>query len=222
MSHIVHWFGHVKLPYHLPYCSTVHQYSPPSQQAGTRLMVINKVALGNVKELYKFDMTLNQAPEGHHSTHGVSSRSAHPIESEFEVHFSPSMNMHARMRTYTFDWQTLCYNIVIKCDYVGWTLFHNPIPNTNPNFYLLTQQLNTKIVILFYTNQLSHLQVEYFIVFPSYNAQRMTIVIDILDWINANKWARGWGVSCQVFQWHKEFPSFAWKLGNYFIHHKRR
>ncbi|XP_071788483.1 protein mono-ADP-ribosyltransferase PARP4-like [Asterias amurensis] len=64
--------------------STVHQYSPPSQQACTRLMVINKVALGNVKELYKFDMTLNQAPEGHHSTHGVSSRSAHPIESEFE------------------------------------------------------------------------------------------------------------------------------------------
>ncbi|XP_038058129.1 protein mono-ADP-ribosyltransferase PARP4-like [Patiria miniata] len=52
--------------------STAQQYSSPSQQTGTRLMVVNKVALGNIKDLYWFDLSLNEAPKGYHSTHGVS------------------------------------------------------------------------------------------------------------------------------------------------------
>ncbi|XP_071788645.1 protein mono-ADP-ribosyltransferase PARP4-like [Asterias amurensis] len=65
------------------------QYSPPSQQAGTRLMFIHTVALGNVKKLYNHDYTLSEAPKGHHSTHGVSSCSAHPSafeDDEFVVY----------------------------------------------------------------------------------------------------------------------------------------
>ncbi|XP_038577213.1 protein mono-ADP-ribosyltransferase PARP4 isoform X35 [Micropterus salmoides] len=62
--------------------STSLKYSKPSETDGSRLLLVCDVALGRCKDVHKRDLTLTQAPEGHHSVHGV--RSTHKTHSEFE------------------------------------------------------------------------------------------------------------------------------------------
>lgn len=59
------------------------KYSKPSGTDGTRLLLVCDVALGHCVEFHKTNITLAQAPEGHHSVHGVSHTPNTP--SEFEV-----------------------------------------------------------------------------------------------------------------------------------------
>ena len=47
------------------------------------MMFVNKVALGSSKDFREFDMSLSEAPEGHHSTHGL--RATDEIHSQFTV-----------------------------------------------------------------------------------------------------------------------------------------
>lgn len=63
--------------------STSLKYSRPSVTDGCRLLLVCDVALGRCKDVQKRDLTLTQAPEGHHSVHGV--RRTSSIHSEFEV-----------------------------------------------------------------------------------------------------------------------------------------
>ena len=46
-------------------------YSTASKIKGTRLMLINEVALGNCLDTTERDLTLTCAPQGYHSVHGV-------------------------------------------------------------------------------------------------------------------------------------------------------
>ena len=46
-------------------------YSTASKTKGTRLMLINEVALGNCFDTTEKDLTLTCAPEGYQSVHGV-------------------------------------------------------------------------------------------------------------------------------------------------------
>ncbi|XP_049451030.1 protein mono-ADP-ribosyltransferase PARP4 isoform X2 [Epinephelus fuscoguttatus] len=62
--------------------STSLQYSKPSETDGSRLMLVCDVALGRCKDVYKRDLTLTQAPEGHDSVHGV--RRTRHIKSDFQ------------------------------------------------------------------------------------------------------------------------------------------
>ncbi|XP_078030780.1 protein mono-ADP-ribosyltransferase PARP4 isoform X2 [Epinephelus lanceolatus] len=62
--------------------STSLQYSKPSETDGSRLMLVCDVALGRCKDVYKRDLTLTQAPEGHNSVHGV--RRTRHIKSDFQ------------------------------------------------------------------------------------------------------------------------------------------
>uniref|UniRef100_A0A665X4P0 Poly [ADP-ribose] polymerase n=1 Tax=Echeneis naucrates TaxID=173247 RepID=A0A665X4P0_ECHNA len=58
------------------------KYSRVGLTDGSRLLLLCDVALGSCKDVYKKDVTLTEAPEGHHSVHGVRcSRNRH---SEFE------------------------------------------------------------------------------------------------------------------------------------------
>ncbi|XP_037543091.1 protein mono-ADP-ribosyltransferase PARP4 [Nematolebias whitei] len=58
------------------------KYSKPSETDGSRLLLVCDVALGRCKDVHKRDLTLSQAPEGHHSVHGV--RRAQNPQSDFE------------------------------------------------------------------------------------------------------------------------------------------
>ncbi|GFR66346.1 poly [ADP-ribose] polymerase [Elysia marginata] len=60
------------------------KYSAPSSTKGTRLMLINEVALGKTKEFLSHDTSLTSAPDGYDSTHGVGK--SENSESEFKVH----------------------------------------------------------------------------------------------------------------------------------------
>ncbi|KAM3862197.1 protein mono-ADP-ribosyltransferase PARP4 [Diretmus argenteus] len=62
--------------------STSLKYSKPSVTDGSRLLLVCDVALGRCRDLKKKDPSLIQAPEGHHSVHGV--RRTHNTQSEFE------------------------------------------------------------------------------------------------------------------------------------------
>nr|XP_054590936.1 protein mono-ADP-ribosyltransferase PARP4 isoform X2 [Nothobranchius furzeri] len=62
--------------------STSLKYSKPGQTDQSRLLLVCDVALGRCKEVRKKDPTLDQAPEGHHSVHGV--RRTNSIQSDFE------------------------------------------------------------------------------------------------------------------------------------------
>uniref|UniRef100_A0A3Q4BV00 Poly [ADP-ribose] polymerase n=1 Tax=Mola mola TaxID=94237 RepID=A0A3Q4BV00_MOLML len=62
--------------------STSLKYSHPNVTDGSRLLLVCDVALGRCKEVHKRDLTLTQAPEGHHSVHGVHCSST--TQSEFE------------------------------------------------------------------------------------------------------------------------------------------
>lgn len=63
--------------------STSLSYSRPSVTDGSRLLLVCDVALGRCKDVHKRDLTLTQAPEGHHSVHGV--RRTASTHSEFKV-----------------------------------------------------------------------------------------------------------------------------------------
>ncbi|BFZ25340.1 hypothetical protein BsWGS_28378 [Bradybaena similaris] len=52
--------------------STSMKYSSPSNTKGSRLLLVNEVALGSCKDYIKHDLTLVAPPEGYNSTHGVS------------------------------------------------------------------------------------------------------------------------------------------------------
>ncbi|XP_034741908.1 protein mono-ADP-ribosyltransferase PARP4 [Etheostoma cragini] len=62
--------------------STSLKYSKPSETDGSRLLLVCDVALGRCGRVHKRDLTLTQAPEGHHSVHGV--RCTPNTPSEFE------------------------------------------------------------------------------------------------------------------------------------------
>ncbi|XP_033740043.1 protein mono-ADP-ribosyltransferase PARP4-like isoform X2 [Pecten maximus] len=78
--------------------STSVKYSQVSKSRGTRMMLVNKVALGKCMDLYKHDQTLTKAPDGYFSVHGVAKTSNKPsdfTEDEYVV-YSP-------------DQQKMCY-----------------------------------------------------------------------------------------------------------------
>ncbi|AWP13565.1 putative poly [Scophthalmus maximus] len=58
------------------------KYSRPSTTDGSRLLLVCDVALGSCRDVRKRDPTLTEAPEGHHSVHGVGCTRHTP--SEFE------------------------------------------------------------------------------------------------------------------------------------------
>ncbi|XP_069388712.1 protein mono-ADP-ribosyltransferase PARP4 isoform X2 [Paralichthys olivaceus] len=62
--------------------STTLKYSRQSVADGSRLLLVCDVALGRCRDVHKRDVTLTQAPEGHHSVHGV--RCTPETHSEFE------------------------------------------------------------------------------------------------------------------------------------------
>ncbi|XP_041806571.1 protein mono-ADP-ribosyltransferase PARP4 [Chelmon rostratus] len=62
--------------------STSLKYSRPSVTDGSRLLLVCDVALGQCRDVLKRDPTLSQAPEGHHSVHGV--RHTPKTPSEFQ------------------------------------------------------------------------------------------------------------------------------------------
>uniref|UniRef100_A0A3Q1GJ99 Poly [ADP-ribose] polymerase n=1 Tax=Acanthochromis polyacanthus TaxID=80966 RepID=A0A3Q1GJ99_9TELE len=62
--------------------STCLKYSKPSETDGSRLLLVCDVALGRCSNVYKRDVTLTRAPEGHSSVHGV--RRNRNTPSEFE------------------------------------------------------------------------------------------------------------------------------------------
>lgn len=63
--------------------STSLKYSKASVTDGSRLLLVCDVVLGHCRDVHKRDPTLTQAPEGHHSVHGV--RRTPNTHSEFEV-----------------------------------------------------------------------------------------------------------------------------------------
>ncbi|GFO43316.1 poly [ADP-ribose] polymerase, partial [Plakobranchus ocellatus] len=62
--------------------STSLKYSAPSSSKGTRLLLVNEVALGHSKDYLEYDTTLTEAPEGYDSTHGVAKDDTN--QSQFE------------------------------------------------------------------------------------------------------------------------------------------
>ncbi|XP_047457616.1 protein mono-ADP-ribosyltransferase PARP4 isoform X5 [Mugil cephalus] len=62
--------------------STSLKYSKPSVTDGSRLLLVCDVALGRCRDVHQRDTTLTQAPEGHHSMHGV--RRTANAQSDFE------------------------------------------------------------------------------------------------------------------------------------------
>uniref|UniRef100_A0A8B9CL63 Poly [ADP-ribose] polymerase n=1 Tax=Anser brachyrhynchus TaxID=132585 RepID=A0A8B9CL63_9AVES len=58
------------------------KYSSPSEMDGTRLLAVCDVALGSCLDLYERDFSLNDAPSGYNSVHGV--RKTADISSDFE------------------------------------------------------------------------------------------------------------------------------------------
>ena len=62
--------------------STCLKYSKPSDSRGTRLALVNEIALGKCKEFYEFDQSLAKPPDGFDSAHGV--RSEGNVPSKFK------------------------------------------------------------------------------------------------------------------------------------------
>ncbi|XP_010125808.1 PREDICTED: poly [ADP-ribose] polymerase 4, partial [Chlamydotis macqueenii] len=62
--------------------STSIKYSSPSEMDGTRLLAVCDVALGSCLDLYERDYSLNNAPSGYDSVHGV--RKTADVSSDFE------------------------------------------------------------------------------------------------------------------------------------------
>ncbi|NXL52624.1 PARP4 polymerase, partial [Podilymbus podiceps] len=58
------------------------KYSSPSEMDGTRLLAVCDVALGSCLDLYERDYSLNNAPSGYDSVHGV--RKTADVSSDFE------------------------------------------------------------------------------------------------------------------------------------------
>uniref|UniRef100_A0A8B9ZFW7 Poly [ADP-ribose] polymerase n=1 Tax=Anas platyrhynchos TaxID=8839 RepID=A0A8B9ZFW7_ANAPL len=58
------------------------KYSSPSEMDGSRLLAVCDVALGSCLDLYERDFSLNDAPSGYNSVHGV--RKTADISSDFE------------------------------------------------------------------------------------------------------------------------------------------
>ncbi|XP_040003872.1 protein mono-ADP-ribosyltransferase PARP4 isoform X2 [Xiphias gladius] len=58
------------------------KYSKPSVTDGSRLLLVCDVALGSCRDVHRRDLALTEAPEGHHSVHGV--RRTPNTPSEFE------------------------------------------------------------------------------------------------------------------------------------------
>ena len=56
------------------YCSTSVKYSSVGKNSGTRLMLVNEVALGNIFLTTRHDTHIKSPPEGFHSLHGVPSK----------------------------------------------------------------------------------------------------------------------------------------------------
>ncbi|XP_041857533.1 protein mono-ADP-ribosyltransferase PARP4-like isoform X2 [Melanotaenia boesemani] len=70
--------------------STTLKYSKPSLTDGSRLLLVCDVALGRCRDVHKRDPTLTQAPEGHHSVHGVrGSQTTTEFEDDEYVVYSP-------------------------------------------------------------------------------------------------------------------------------------
>ncbi|KAM4700272.1 protein mono-ADP-ribosyltransferase PARP4 isoform 2-T2 [Discoglossus pictus] len=62
--------------------STSFKYTEPSENNGSRLLVVCDVALGTPQKRYKRDISITEAPNGFHSVYGV--RKEHGIKSDFE------------------------------------------------------------------------------------------------------------------------------------------
>ncbi|XP_041352469.1 protein mono-ADP-ribosyltransferase PARP4-like isoform X2 [Gigantopelta aegis] len=62
--------------------STSAKYSHPSKTKGTRLMLVNEVALGGCLDVFEYNTELKEPPEGYNSVHGV--RKKHSIDSQFK------------------------------------------------------------------------------------------------------------------------------------------
>ena len=63
--------------------STSAKYSASSKASGTRLMVVNEVALGKCQDVSKYHKDLIVAPQGYHSVHGV--KQTQMYASDFKV-----------------------------------------------------------------------------------------------------------------------------------------
>lgn len=70
---------------------------------GSRLVLVCDVALGRCRDLHKRDFTLTQAPEGHHSVHGV--HRTPNVHSEFEVGacLNVDSSNHSTTRGYVYQ-----------------------------------------------------------------------------------------------------------------------
>ncbi|KAJ8409900.1 hypothetical protein AAFF_G00209410 [Aldrovandia affinis] len=76
--------------------STSLKYSKPGTTDGTRLLLVCDVALGRCKDLHKKDISLNCAPEGYHSVHGVQRSPKGPSDfedEEYVVYHSDQVQM---------------------------------------------------------------------------------------------------------------------------------
>ena len=67
-------------------------YSSPSGLTGSRLMVVARVALGKIAEIFKHDLTLEEPPEEYDSTHGVCQ--GPDVQSEFTVKYTLFKDCH--------------------------------------------------------------------------------------------------------------------------------
>lgn len=79
-------YSRVKPPWSISVHSTSLKYSKPSETDGSRLLLVCDVALGECRDVYKRDLKLTQAPEGHHSVHGVRCTRSTPSDFEVRVH----------------------------------------------------------------------------------------------------------------------------------------
>ncbi|XP_078118660.1 protein mono-ADP-ribosyltransferase PARP4 isoform X2 [Sander vitreus] len=130
--------------------STSLKYSKPSETDGSRLLLVCDVALGRCKRVHKRDLTLTQAPEGHHSVHGVRRDPNTPSEFEddeyvvyspdqvklkyvvqFSVEgeqlkeFSPAINTSAELGVPSLDQQETAPECVL--DDEGFETIKNPL-----------------------------------------------------------------------------------------------
>lgn len=78
--------------------ATAIQYTS-SGARGTRLMLVNRVALGNVKDYTKVMFGLTEPPAGYHSVHGVADSAT--VKSDFKddeyVIFNPNQQQQVRV-----------------------------------------------------------------------------------------------------------------------------
>ncbi|XP_078001506.1 protein mono-ADP-ribosyltransferase PARP4-like isoform X2 [Glandiceps talaboti] len=60
--------------------STSAKYTSASQKRGTRLMLVNEVALGQCLDVYKYNTEMTGPPNGYHSVHGVRKTEQQPSD----------------------------------------------------------------------------------------------------------------------------------------------